>query len=381
MNVLFVHDHKFYESNGIYYSIKFSKETWKPYIMNGNTVIVYARKSMKPCSQRCVSEGVTFQLTDLYSSSFSVMRNYGQIENEITKIIKECDCIIVRMPSVLGIIAVKVAKQMNKKILAEVVGDAYDAYKYYGNIKGKILAPIFKYLNKRAIDKCNAALYVTNQYLQNLYPNKGYTIGCSDVLIEDVSELVLEKRIEKIRNNSRNTFICGEIGNVSVSYKGYEVMIKAMKILKEENINIEFHIVGGGNPENLTKMAQKYGVQNSVIYKGMVEHEKINQFYDNIDIYVHPSFTEGLPRVVIEAISRGCPCVVSNIGGMPELIEEKYTHKSGDEIELANDIKKLYTNGIEMERVAKYNFEHAKKYSSSSLKKKRMDFYKNFFRL
>lgn len=47
MKVLFVHDHRFYEENGQYYSTKFSPKTWQPYLQGGNEVLMYARKTEK----------------------------------------------------------------------------------------------------------------------------------------------------------------------------------------------------------------------------------------------------------------------------------------------------------------------------------------------
>lgn len=380
MKVLFVHDHRFYMKDNICYSTKFTTSTWKPYLINGNNMVVYARRSIIPCPQKCSDDGIEFKLTDYYTDSKSLVKNYTQIKKEIKELINECDCVIVRLPSVLGIIACNIAKKMNKKILAEVVGDAYDAYKYYGTIKGRLLAPLFKHLNRKSIYDCDAVLYVTNSYLQGLYPTKGISVGCSDVLIEDVPISVLENRITRIHDR-KNKIICGEIGNVSMLYKGYDVMIKAIKRLREMNIDVEYQIVGGGDPQKVFNIAKKYGVENAVVYRGMIEHSKIEQFYDNIDIYVHPSLTEGLPRVVIEAISRGCPCLASNAGGTPEIIEKKYIHKIKDAKKLADDIISLYSNVDELKRTAINNYEMAKQYYSSFLEKKRLLFYDKFYKL
>lgn len=380
MKILFVHDHRFYAENSICYSTKFTSSTWKPYLINGNNLVVYARRSTNVCPQKCSDEGIEFKLTDYYTDSLSFLKNYLKIKNELEVLVNDCDRVIVRLPSVLGVMACKIAKLLNKKIMAEVVGDAYDAYRYYGTLQGKLLAPLFKYLNKKYIYDCDAVLYVTNSYLQSLYPTRGISIGCSDVYIEDVPITVLNNRITRIHDR-KGKIICGEIGNISMPYKGYEVMIKAIRRLKNMNIDVEYQIAGGGNPKKVLDIAKKYGLEKSVVYRGMIEHRKIYQFYDSIDIYVHPSLTEGLPRVVIEAISRGCPCLASNAGGTPEIIDKKYIHKIKDYKKLSDDIISLYSDIRELENVAIKNYESAKQYYSDYLETIRLDFYSKFYNL
>ena len=380
MKVLFVHDHRFYEENGQYYSTKFSPKTWQPYLQGGNEVLMYARKTEKKCVQLCSAENVSFHLTKYYTSSVSAIKNYYSIKKELNEIINKSDMVIVRLPSVLGVIAANVTVSKNKKIMAEVVGDAYDAYKYYGNVSGRLLAPLFRYLNKEAIIKSSAVLYVTKEYLQKKYPATGVTCGCSDALLDSVANDILQRRLAKIENMS-DPIICGQIGNISMFYKGYEVMFRVIKNLRCLGVHLEYHVVGGGNPDAFYKKANEYGIGNCVYYDGMMEHSKINDFFDNIDIYVHPAFTEGLPRVVVEAISRACPCLVSNAGGTPELGNPMFIHKIGDDLKLFSDIQRLVTNKELMKSAAEENFMHAEYYYSTYLLPRRMAFYKQFFEL
>lgn len=381
MKVLFVHDHRFYENDGIYYSPKFSQQTWKPYLQNGNDVTVYARRTSKKCEQVASTDTrVNYVLSNSFSSPLTAIKNYNIIKTELESLIRDSNCVIVRLPSITGIIASRIAYKYKKKLMAEVVGDAYDAYKYYGNLTGKIFAPVFKLLNKNAVRKMDAVLYVTKDYLQKLYPSSKLICACSDVLLEPVSHEVLEKRLKKIELR-KDTFVCGEVGNISVPYKGYEVMLKAMSILKEKGIIIDFHIVGGGSPKRFYKQAESYGVRSQVYYDGMMVHSKISEFYDSLDVYVHPSYTEGLPRVVAEGISRGCPCLVSRAGGTSEFVNENCIHEIKDAKKLALDLEALYNDKELCRNLAVENFNHAKIYYTENLLSIRMEFYNKFFRL
>ena len=99
---------------------------------------------------------------------------------------------------------------------------------------------------------------------------------------------------------------------------------------------------------------------------------------DHLDIYVHPSRSEGLPRTIIEAISRATPCICSNVGGIPELIDGQYlfSYKDGmPEKKLANLVACM--NKEEMRRQAIQNFKKAQEYAPKMLEKKRNSFFKN----
>lgn len=381
MKVLFVHDHRFYEKDGVFYSPQFSPKTWEPYLQNGNYVTVYARKTSKKCAQVSSTDShISYALSNSFSSPLSVIGNYNNIKEELESLIRVSDCVIIRLPSIAGVIASSIAYKYQKKLMAEVVGDAYDAYKYYGNLTGKIFAPIFKLLNQNAVRKMDAVLYVTKEYLQKLYPSTKLTCGCSDALLEPVTHEVLEKRLQRI-DLRKGTFVCGEVGNISVPYKGYEVMLEAMSILKEKGIIIDFHIVGGGSPERFYKQAESYGVRSQVYYDGMMDHSKISEFYDSLDVYVHPSYTEGLPRVVAESISRGCPSLVSRAGGTPELVNENCIHDIKDAKKLALDLEALYNDKELYRNIAVENFNNAKSYYAENLLPIRLEFYNKFFRL
>ena len=120
-------------------------------------------------------------------------------------------------------------------------------------------------------------------------------------------------------------------------------------------------------------MAQKEGVSDLVHFEGIVPHNQIFEKLDEMHIYIQPSLQEGLPRSVVEAMSRGLTCVCANTAAMPEMVNSEFIvgRKSVDDIVgvLKNiSIKKLINQ-------ATRNFNEAKKYEESLLNKKRYDFF------
>jgi glycosyltransferase involved in cell wall biosynthesis len=97
-------------------------------------------------------------------------------------------------------------------------------------------------------------------------------------------------------------------------------------------------------------------------------------FLDSIHLYVHPSRTEGLPRVVIEAMSRGRLALGSNVGGIPELLNKKYIHKSGDVNKLSSDIVSIYKDQKNWENIIRDNIHKSQDYLEMRLQVDREKF-------
>ena len=380
MKIAFIHDHPFCEKNGLYYSTSgLPASAWNRYLINGDELYVFGRISKNGAKSLSSRDNVTFHLTTLYTTPKDIIVRRRKIIQELRSFIADKDCVILRVPSILGLLGCQIAKDLNKPYLLEVVADAYESYRHYGSFLGLLFASLYDRWTRKIVAESKYTLYVTQKYLQGRYPNSFKQLACTNAVIEPVEDSVLVKRIEKIKHNRNKKIVCGEIGDVSVKFKGCHVMLKAMKILKEEGLEIEFHVIGGGSPQKAYNLAKELGVESNFFYDGFVSHDKISDFLDSLDVYVHPSFQEGLPRVVVEAISRGCPCAVSTVAGTPELVEDKYLHIPGDAMKLAMDIKRLIIHKEETQRVAKVNFNHAKEYYAPVLDEKRRVFYMDFF--
>ena len=91
-----------------------------------------------------------------------------------------------------------------------------------------------------------------------------------------------------------------------------------------------------------------------------------------------PSLLEGLPRSMVEAMSRGCPIVGSRVGGIPELIEEKCLTRLKDEKDLAAKIETFIINKDFTLYQAERNFNVARQYVKEKTDKVRDSFWCEF---
>lgn len=101
---------------------------------------------------------------------------------------------------------------------------------------------------------------------------------------------------------------------------------------------------------------------------------------DLIDVYIQPSFQEGLPRATIEAMSRGCIVASSNAGGLDELTLPNFIHTPGDSTKLSSDILEIINSNVEeKERYIQHSLDQSSKYTKDILKGKRVSFYQSIF--
>ena len=287
--------------------------------------------------------------------------------------VKNCSLIIARFESMPAIRASKFAKKFHIPYLAEVMSCAWDGYWNHGII-GKLLAPFVFLATKRAIRNANYALYVTKDFLQKRYPTKGKAINASNVYLDGISQEVLDKRLNKIQTMDNNHLTLMTTGAVYVKYKGQQYVIASIPLFNKIGINVTYYVAGEGNQSYLRKIAKKYGVEDQVIFTGKVSQDYIFELLDKADIYIHPSLQEGLPRALIEALSRACPSCGTKIAGIPELIQEKclFAPKSRKAV-FSTIINIVGTESLTS--LATQNIDTAKGYINCLLSEKRSIFY------
>ena len=108
--------------------------------------------------------------------------------------------------------------------------------------------------------------------------------------------------------------------------KGIIELIKACKVLKSENEEFTLSIVGDGEfAGEAAILAKKMGVDDRIIFHGPVYDKKEKQrFYENSDIYILPTYHEGFPRTLYEAMIYGTPVITTFVGGIPYLMRAGY---------------------------------------------------------
>lgn len=384
MTICFISDHPFCERDGKFYSGGgIPADMLYRYVREDSQLVVVGRRTEKQNMTLSSIPNSTFHLLENYSKPLDLYLKRGRIKKEFYDIIKQVDAVILRVPSGFAPILLPLCRELDKPIAVEVCGRTFDSLWYHGSLAGKLLALFGEYSCKKTVKAANYVLYVSQEYLQSAYPHKedAITVACSNVALDsEIKDNILENRIRKIDDQQRNSYTIGQIGNLSMKYKGYSVALKALKIVKESGYNVNYEIVGAGDASGVIKEAKKLKIDDKLVIRGKMNHSDISIFLQNIDIYIHPSYTEGLPRAVVEAMSNATPCLTSNAGGTSELLPEEWKHNPGDYKKLAADILKMLGDKYRMKDSAIANFEKAREYYPDVLNSRRTNYYDLFFK-
>jgi hypothetical protein len=175
MKVLFAHDHIFVRWDGRLYSPgRLPYAAFGRYLEHFAKVFVVARvrdaRSEAEVSslQRSDGPGVEFVLQQHTGILRSIRERPRFARDCIAPILRECDGVIVRLPSRLGSFVARKARRLGKPVAAELVQSAFHALWYHGSLLSKVYAPILDWSTRHVTARANCALYVTSRYLQGV---------------------------------------------------------------------------------------------------------------------------------------------------------------------------------------------------------------------
>jgi colanic acid/amylovoran biosynthesis glycosyltransferase len=130
-----------------------------------------------------------------------------------------------------------------------------------------------------------------------------------------------------------------------VSSKGQYILLGAIKRLIKAYPYIRVRFVGDGpDRKGLEQAILASGLGQYISLEGSVNQDRIRDFYRQADIFVLPSFAEGIPVVLMEAMAMEVPCVSTFVAGIPELIRngiDGILVAPSDDQELAGAIQRL----------------------------------------
>jgi len=189
---------------------------------------------------------------------------------------------------------------------------------------------LFVQLSRKVIAVSNA---VVNAFCKE---SSGYM--SKFVVIPNAIEIpgdITPARLKEEFRLSSDTKLVGAVGRID-TFKGYEYFIESANIIKKEVPNVAFFIIGGVTHEeaemylnNLKRSVSKLGLSDSFFFTDF--REDILSVIAALDILVVPSIeirkaggrvTEGFGRVAIEGMAAEVPVVASNVGGLPEIVED-----------------------------------------------------------
>lgn len=374
--IIFAHDHKLRYDNGIFFTQGGLADniTQRYTSIYGDLTIICRAISIKPDEKNLSRiENPSVRVNAVHSSSLVIS---GKDKQKIRETVEKSDGVIVRLPSIIGEEVFKCAKQLKKPVLAEIVTCPWDSL-WNHSLKGKVIAPVMWFKTRKSTKSADYVLYVTQQFLQRRYPTNGINIGCSDVELIDNKDNILEYRLESIDKKAENDeFILGTLASLNTKFKGQQYVMEAIAKLKSDGKKIKYRLAGGGDVSYLHSVAKKLDIEDLIIWDGLVPHKDVFDWFAKLDLYIQPSEQEGLPRALVEAMSRACPCAGSDVGGIPELLQPEDIFKRSSWNSIYSYLKKIRKDKLKAN--AKHNYVKAQEYTKTSLAPIREKFYKDF---
>lgn len=284
-------------------------------------------------------------------------------------------CAIIRLPSIIGTFIYPYILKKHIPHGIEVVANPYEAF----------TNPIIKwYLTKQlknAALNANGVAYVTKYALQRQYPSYARINGEDELHFEEYySSITLDTKfigLPKKFKNKKKFKLVHTSNSISNDQKGHSVVIKTIKILRNKGFDVEVDFIGDGPKRaDFEVLASKLQINEYVHFVGWLSSSnEVRKVLNNCDIFIFPSYSEGLPRAVIEAMAVGLPCVASCVGGIPELLSEDFLCDPKDIEGFSGAIERLITNFDLMEEESIRNIKKATEYTIPVLQARRNDFY------
>jgi glycosyltransferase involved in cell wall biosynthesis len=284
---------------------------------------------------------------------------------------------MVLTPSTSGKALIKISRKSHHPYGLEVGADPYDVLAP-GAIQNP-LRPIARQILptqlKNDCRRATGALYVTKEALQRRYPCPNYSVGVSDVELS--SRSVLEA---PLTFDPRQTqFVLIMIGALEQLYKAPHIAIAAIALCTQKGLDLSLKIIGDGKhrPE-LEQQAANLGIRERVEFLGKLPAgDRIFAELDRADLFLMPSFQEGLPRAMVEAMARAKPCIATTVGGIPELLPPEDLVVPGDAVALADKIQAVVTRPERMSQMSARNLRTAQDYTEEKLRQQRNAFYQH----
>lgn len=274
-----------------------------------------------------------------YSVDFA-NNNILRITNELKKIIKENDVKIIHAhdnnASVSSYLT-KVIYRLDTKVISHI----HNCYPWLeGNTKTKKVDTFFR---KRYDHNIACGKLVYDYYTKNTdYINESNTTTLSNAIDIDEIKTYAPTNIEEVYqefNIPKDKIILGFIGRLS-EQKGIIPFINELRHHKDKFNDCKFLLIGNGEQEYEVKLLLKeYNLEELFILTGY--QENVYKFYPIIDIFFLPSIYEGLPMVILEAMSFEKPIVSMNVGSLNEVVEDNYNGILVEQGDLSTFISKL----------------------------------------
>ena len=242
----------------------------------------------------------------------------------LTKISKDIDIVIFYVGGANLLPPVLMAKALRKKVITSAIGLGSLGYKKVHNnrlfSKGRAFSIILSVTEKTIFSLSDRVIVESPSVIYFLdlgkYKQKLVTTGARYV---DTELFQIKKELRERKN------LVGYIGRLEEG-KGVMNFFEAIPLILEKQDNLEFFL-GGYGPlyDRIKERLRSNNLSRKVELMGWIPHDKVANYLNELKLLVLPSYSEGLPTIVLEAMACGTPVLATPVGGIPDVIKDGET--------------------------------------------------------
>lgn len=292
---------------------------------------------------------------------FYILRN----GRRIILFVQRIDLLFVSASGPISVLLLWLMKIKRKKVLLFIRQDMRELInaKYHGSFIPKLIANWIESSIEKIVKKnSDVVIFTFGDDIFGRYSKiSDFVIPVADSRFEN-SEIISPIELFPKKESSKNLLYVGRLAKG----KGLEFLIETLHELPVKSFGLS--IIGDGNIKNdLISLAKKLNLIERVVFKGYIPFgEELLKEYSSNDVLILPSFSEGLPQVVLEAMARGVIVVATRVGGLSKLIkdgENGFLFEPGDKEGLLKIIREIQTNELPLLAIRKNGIDTAKKFS------------------
>jgi len=244
---------------------------------------------------------------------------YLRCRSLVRKLVRENGVTLIHAHMILpdGLAAVLLGKELKVPVVCTLHGSDIRIYPHRDRIT--------RWLTKWALRNADHLLAVSSE-LKNkalsLSPRAKISVVCNGA---DPSAFM---PMSKAESRARLGLLPGKkivlfVGNIK-QVKGIEFLLQAISQLRRDDLQLCLVGEGESRPA-LISMAHRLGIAEQCKFAGRQPHDEIAFWLTAADCVVLPSLSEGLPTILVEAMFCGTPVVATDVGGVPEIVQNRRT--------------------------------------------------------
>lgn len=214
-----------------------------------------------------------------------------------------------------------------------------------------------KRLIEKVYNKCSVMIALSDEWKERL----GLIVPVSKIkVIENYSSIHEDAIKEKTnRKSNKQILFLGEIGRRKGCYDIPAIVEKVVEKFPE----VKFVLGGTGDIASIQSLLSEKGIEKNVVFPGWVRGKEKDKLLRESDIFFLPSYNEGMPMSILDAMGYGLPVISTIVGGIPKIVhngENGYVCEPGDVQALSDALIKILMSEFLCKKYARSSIEIVK---------------------